>query len=165
MKLIEDSWGDASAIQDMRQLQSTLGRVQSSLQEWEYTVFGSVTRELARLRSELEDERNRTFYSGPSRRERRLMSNISELLAREEIMAKQRSRIIWLEEGDRNTEFFHAKSKERAKCNHIKALRNAEGILVTDQKDIEGLANNFYMELFTSSIRVGHRGCASPCAS
>lgn len=41
MKRVEDSWGPATIIQDMNQLQSTLGRVQTSLQEWERTVFGS----------------------------------------------------------------------------------------------------------------------------
>jgi hypothetical protein len=45
------------------------------------------------------------------------MARISELLAREEMMEKQRSRITWLKEGDRNTKLFQAKSKERTKTN------------------------------------------------
>jgi len=47
------------------------------------------------------------------------MARISELLAREEIMEKQRSRIAWLKDGDRNTKLFQAKAKERAKTNQI----------------------------------------------
>lgn len=38
-------------------------------------------------------------------------------------MEKQRSRISWLKEGDQNTNFYRAKCKERAKTNHISALR------------------------------------------
>ena len=61
------------------------------------------------------------------------MARISELLAREETMEKQRSRITWLKEGDRNTKLFQAKSKERAKTNQIVGLWSTEGVLVTEQ--------------------------------
>ena len=71
---------------------------------------------------ELETVRQLTMSSGPTSRERQLMSCISELLAREEIMEKQRSRITWLKDGDRNTKMFQAKAKERARCNKISAL-------------------------------------------
>lgn len=50
------------------------------------------------------------------------MARISELLSREEIMEKQRARIDWLKEGDRNTAFFQAKSRERVRVNRISAL-------------------------------------------
>jgi len=136
-KLVEEFWGEGVDVQDMCQLQSTLGRMQVSLQEWERSVFGSVWGDLARLRRELEDVRRRSIHAGPSRHERQLMSKIAELLAREEIMEKQRSRISWLKDGDRNTKLFQARAKERSKCNHISALRSADGVLVTDQKDIE----------------------------
>jgi hypothetical protein len=117
MQLVKDSWGDA--IQNMRHLQQTLGRMQLSLQEWDRSVFGSVKQELRNLRQELEDERRHALFTGPSRQERQLMARISELLAREEIMEKQRSRIALLKDGDRNTKLFQAKAKERAKTNQI----------------------------------------------
>jgi hypothetical protein len=42
------------------------------------------------------------------------MKKISDLLAREDAMMKQRSRIQWLKEGDMNTGVFHARARERA---------------------------------------------------
>lgn len=74
MKLVEDSWGTGSEVQNMVQLQSTLGRVQASLQEWDRSVFGSVKADLARLRKELQDVRGQLLFTGPSRHERQLMS-------------------------------------------------------------------------------------------
>jgi hypothetical protein len=49
-------------------------------------------------------------------------------------MEKQRLRITWLKEGDRNcnTKLFQAKSKERAKTHQIIGLRTTEGVLVTE---------------------------------
>lgn len=77
------------------------------------------------------------------------MSRMSELLSREEIMFKQRSRLDWLKEGDRNTAFFHAKSRERAQTNRISALRKEDGTAVTSQEDMETEAMDFYLRLFT----------------
>lgn len=60
------------------------------MKEWESSSFGSVRKELVRLRAELEKIRRSTLHTGPSRQERQLMSKISELLSREETMERQR---------------------------------------------------------------------------
>jgi hypothetical protein len=78
------------------------------------------------------------------------MAEISELLSREETMERQRSRVEWLQEGDRNTSFFQAKSKERAKTNHISSLKRPDGLVVTDQEELEVVAKDFYGDLFTA---------------
>jgi hypothetical protein len=54
------------------------------------------------------------------------------MLSREKVMEKQRSRADWLKEGDRNTAFFQAKSREHAKCNHITSLLKPDGERVTE---------------------------------
>jgi hypothetical protein len=89
------------------------------------------------------------MHSGPTAREKQLMKRISELLSREEIMMKQRSRMDWLKEGDRNTAFFHARARERAQINRITALRREDGTVVTKQEDLETEAMEFYSRLFT----------------
>jgi len=150
LQLVKDTWGDANHIEDLDELQTSLGRMRWAFQEWDHSVFGSVRKELSKLRRELEIERSYSIFSGPSRRERQIMTRISELLAREEIMEKQRSRLSWLKDGDRNTKFFQAKAKERAKTNHISALRTVNGDLVTGQSELESMAIDFYGDLFTA---------------
>jgi hypothetical protein len=72
---------------------------------------------------------------------KRIMSRISEMLSREEIMERQRS-------SDHNTAMFQAKSRARAKRNRISALRRAYGTMVTNQEDIEQVAVDYYEQLF-----------------
>jgi hypothetical protein len=114
MALIRDSWDQNPVGQDLEAMHSKLRSMQANLQTWDKNVFGSVKKNLADLRKELELERGRRLRAGPSHYEKSLMSRISELLSREEMMEKQRSRVDWLKEGDRNTSFFQAKSRARA---------------------------------------------------
>jgi len=64
-------------------------------------VFGSAKKKLLYLREQLEVERGQTLYRGPMARENVLMADLSEILAREEAMEKQRARVNWLLDGDK----------------------------------------------------------------
>ena len=55
----------------------------------------------------------------------------------------------YFKEGDRNTKLFQAKAREQAKTNRIAGLRSAEGVLITEQRDLEHMAVEFYRDLFT----------------
>ena len=78
------------------------------------------------------------------------MAKLSEVLAREEIMVHQRSRISWLKEGDRNTEFFQAKASARTRTNRIKVLKYETGREFSDQDNLKRLAREFYQNLFAA---------------
>jgi hypothetical protein len=65
-------------------------------------------------------------------------------------MEKQRSRVEWLQEGDRNTAFFQAKARQRGRINKIKSLKRPDGTLCTTQDELEAMAANFYRHLFAA---------------
>ena len=56
-----------------------------------------------------------------------LRKEIQFLLNQEETYWRQRSRITWMREGDRNTSFFHAQASQRRKANTIIRLRHPNG--------------------------------------
>ena len=53
---------------------------------------------------------------------------LNELHIREEIMWNQWSRVLWLQNGDRNTKFFHASANQRQRKNRIGGLMDEGGI-------------------------------------
>lgn len=148
-RAVESAWHDTGGHVSLGQISGHLEELGRSLSNWNYVTFGSVRKRLAQLRRELEQVRGQSLGAGPSPEERRLMNQISEMLSREE-MEKQRSRVDWLREGDRNTAFFQAKSRERAKHNHITSLDRGDGLVVTKQTAIENVVRQFYSKLFTA---------------
>ncbi|KAL5774533.1 hypothetical protein ACOSP7_012090 [Xanthoceras sorbifolium] len=53
--------------------------------------------------------------------------DLNALLTREDIYWKQRSRVSWLQNGDRNTRFFHSQASKRKKINNISSLFDSHG--------------------------------------
>jgi hypothetical protein len=145
-EVIRKSWRTGNT--DLGQIHRSLGILKSSLTQRSREEFGSVKKQLMSLREKLERIREGSLRTGPSREEKDVMNRISELLAREETMVKQRSRVLWLAEGDRNTAYFHAKARERSRRNKIVSIRKDDGSYASAQGELELLATDFYTSLF-----------------
>ena len=102
------------------------------------------------MHKEFEREKSNSLYRGSSQQEKDLARQLNELLLREEIMAKQRSRVNWLRAGDRNAEFFHAQSTARRARNKISALVDASGQVCESKEAIHVEVQNFYTNLYTA---------------
>lgn len=66
-------------------------------------------------------------------------------------MWKQRSRALWLQEGDNNTKYFHSRASHRFRRNQIDTLEDQDGELCTDKDGISHILLNYYQHLFESS--------------
>lgn len=76
----------------------------------------------------------------------------ADLLKTEETLWCQRSRAIWLQEGDKNTKFFHGKVSQRSKTNEIKKLTNEFGSWGHGQEKVESILLDYFSRLFSSSL-------------
>ena len=112
---------------------------------------------LSSLGKKIEEKRNRLQVLEENNRDaswvecEALRHEISILIEKEEIYWKQRSRISWLREGDRNTKFFHAKASARRKKNLIVSLKEMDGTVIELQSDIERVIIQHFSTLFQSS--------------
>lgn len=56
-----------------------------------------------------------------------LTQKLEELLCREENLWRQKSREIWLQEGEKNNKIFHSNTIRRRKMNKIEKIKNDKG--------------------------------------
>ena len=73
----------------------------------------------------------------------------------EEAFWKQRSRLLWLTLGDRNTGFFHAISKGRKARNRLTVLETPEGLPVYEEEQIAVEVARYFDDIFASIGTVG----------
>lgn len=67
----------------------------------------------------------------------------------EEMFWRQKSRIQWLKEGDRNTKFFHAYATSQRRRSAISGLLREDGSMALQQDDIAKLLVDHFCQGFT----------------
>ncbi|GMI79837.1 hypothetical protein HRI_001653000 [Hibiscus trionum] len=78
-------------------------------------------------------------------------TELNKLLTEQEIYWAQRSRTLWLSQGDKNTKFFHARASNRNKKNLITGLYDANSNWCTSEPDLMNIASAYFQNLFTTS--------------
>ncbi|GLT72801.1 hypothetical protein SLA2020_447050 [Shorea laevis] len=76
---------------------------------------------------------------------------IENRLDREELKWKQRAKVQWLQNGDRNTKFFHLFANQRKKTNRINEILNETGVSCTNSSEISCAFLEYFHSLFSSS--------------
>ncbi|KAL0436253.1 UNVERIFIED_CONTAM: putative ribonuclease H protein [Sesamum radiatum] len=80
-----------------------------------------------------------------------IRKELEELAAFEETTWRQRSKALWLKEGDRNTGFFHRKANHRFQTNLISKIRNTTGDWLTETEDIQRHIVAYFRSVFASN--------------
>jgi hypothetical protein len=147
---LKDAWTSEGKAETMSQLKEKLHRMSGSLCTWGRTTFGSIQGEIRQLQLRLSDLREGLARQGPSEEEGAIVQRLIELYDREEVMWRQRSRIQWLAEGDKNTRFFHLRACQRKKRNKITRLVRHDGMATEDAEEMASMTRDFYEQLYTS---------------
>ena len=69
----------------------------------------------------------------------------------ENTMWHQRSRHLWITDGDRNTSFFHQKASNRKDRNLIRGITDQNGVWQEDDQAVESIVLDYFNSIFRSN--------------
>ena len=107
-----------------------------ALKKWNKEVFGHCQRRIDVLLTKIQEIQKADCTEENYRKEAHLQAELNEWLLRNEILWKQKSREVWLMEGDKNSKFFHLSAIIRRRRNSIDALKNDSEEWITDRGEI-----------------------------
>ncbi|XP_060960773.1 uncharacterized protein LOC133031308 [Cannabis sativa] len=151
-EIISSSWCHNSDSDSATQLVSSLSDCANNLQQWHSRKFGKMKQDIKHAQQVVHGL-NTAVNSDPDFHSKIHSAEtiLDELLVNEEQYWQQRSRVDWLQSGDRNTKFFHSKASARHSNNRIKALMDDHGHTVTTKDGISQLVTDYFQQLFTAS--------------
>jgi exonuclease III len=146
---IQKVWNDNNS------MHVNIAKTEEELKHWRIHTFGCITKKkheiLARLggiqRKQTEGSSNHFL----DKLEKNLQREIHLILHQEELMWHQKSRAKWIQDGDRNTRYYHLKTIKRRKKNRIVMLRKEDGEWVDDEATLKNMVNSHYEDLFTDT--------------
>lgn len=80
-----------------------------------------------------------------------LTSELDKAYAEEESYWRQRSRILWLQHGDKNSSYLHTITRGRKLLNKFSVLEKQDGTSVYEEGQIAETIASYYTSLFTST--------------
>ena len=92
---------------------------QKKIKKWNKEVFGLVRERIKALQANITEIRQKPPTKENLELEVTLNLEFDDWLTKEELRWKQKSRALWLKEGDRNSRFFHLSTLIRRRRNRI----------------------------------------------
>ncbi|XP_062099843.1 uncharacterized protein LOC133805695 [Humulus lupulus] len=144
-QIVSDVWDSCTN----RDIQGKLAYCGQVLGNWGKEVTGNFNQRINLCKKNLRRLKGRRDV-GAVQRYKEEQQKLYEALTQKEIFWSQRSKQLWLKEGDQNTMFFHASASARHRKNHISRLRNASGEWVEWNSGLADTISNYFTGLFTA---------------
>ena len=135
----------------MYQFQQKLKNLKAVIKNWNTFVFSNIFQEIKILERKMEETQQKIITGGRTEelaaQEQELHKLLEERRKQEEILWRQKSRITWLKEGERNTKFFHKSTIQRRMQNRIPHITNQQGAQTEQQEEIEQVLLDYFQSM------------------
>ncbi|XP_024190432.1 uncharacterized protein LOC112194424 [Rosa chinensis] len=149
-EIIQRNWARPLTGNALQQLGTKIHNAGQQLMQWHQLDMQKQRVELKEVQEKLFDIMKRPFSSEQYEEQRLLHAKQSHLLALQEKYWRQRSRALWLKDGDRNSAYFHRKASNRKNKNTIKGLLNAAGEWQSEPATLQHMIFKYYAQVFCS---------------
>uniref|UniRef100_A0A803QR09 Reverse transcriptase domain-containing protein n=1 Tax=Cannabis sativa TaxID=3483 RepID=A0A803QR09_CANSA len=145
--VVREAWAKRLHQNSMTNFHRKVKQTCRKLSWWNKTQFKKLSLQVAEATSALEQVE--TNHPNDHLGIMKAKKQLNEALLREEIHWKQKSRIQWLQEGDKCSKFFMASTIVRRRKNYIQCIKSSlEGDWIRDPIDIANYFLESYKELY-----------------
>lgn len=149
--IVENAWKLAMEVRGEK-VKEAVREVAGDLWDWSRNILGDLEKRIKWARKALELCRRGTISYRTVAREEILKYKLEKLEEHKDMYWRQRAHVHWLEEGDRNTKFFHNYASERRRRNKIEKLVRDDEMEVTELEGMKELITDYYNSLFEAQI-------------
>lgn len=154
-QLFSDTWKINVVGCPMYVLSAKLKILKGKLKLWNKDVFGNIHEYVAAAETKLSDIQTKINLLGHSdtlmNEEKQAQIDLDQALNKQESFWKEKARLNWHVNGDRNTRYFHRITKIKNKTKVISSIRNIEEI-ITDPQRISNHVVDYYKNLFSTNF-------------
>jgi hypothetical protein len=133
--------------------QQKLKHFKQHVRKWNKEVFGNIFQERKLLEQKLENLQAQFIQAGytitQQQEENELKRKLEERHKQEEILWRHKSRVQWLNEGDKNTKFFHHSMIHRCIINRIMKMEDSQGNTLLNHQEIMHELTDLYKDLLS----------------
>ncbi|KAI9123409.1 hypothetical protein K1719_004709 [Acacia pycnantha] len=151
LQIVKEGWNEnGAALEDkVLDLIRRLDSCRRRLERWSKQEFPNFRKLIGHLRHQLSICHEGYLNAANLKEAGDLVRQIELAWDKEEAYWWQRSRIAWLQCGDRNTRFFHSSVIQRRQRNKILRLKDERGVWLEDKREINASFSCFYRKLFS----------------
>lgn len=124
-------------------LQKRLKHIKLQLKDWNKNEYGNIFEEKKSIEDKIEELNQTLITEGfdivRSDQATKYHQTWEKLCKQEEIFWRQKSRVQWLKEGERNNRFFHKSTMVNRAHNKIALIKDGEGNLLNSHEEIEAI--------------------------
>ncbi|XP_038984384.1 uncharacterized protein LOC120111405 [Phoenix dactylifera] len=153
-RIVREAWGLPVQGDAMQRVSRRLELTKRRLRRWNREVVGNIFRRLEEVEGMIADlqgreDREGELEEGEMADLRRYLASHHSLLHQQETIWRQKSRVQWVKEGDRNTSFFHRSAVIRRQRNMIRSLRVGAGQRVVEDSAVRQALVEFFRSRWT----------------
>uniref|UniRef100_A0A803NMC7 Reverse transcriptase domain-containing protein n=1 Tax=Cannabis sativa TaxID=3483 RepID=A0A803NMC7_CANSA len=154
--VVKEAWASQRHHNPMVSFNRKLKATRDKLKSWNKIQFQEVKKQVHAANDLLQKVEMEDPFNGSTIEQAKFQLN--EALLREEIHWKQKSRVQWLQEGDKCSKFFMASTIVRHRRNYIQCIKDTlDGEWIRDQQQIA----NCFLKKFSDGFRNQRDGSAS----
>ncbi|XP_027183870.1 uncharacterized protein LOC113782162 [Coffea eugenioides] len=155
LDVVKQCWSGSLPGSPLKVLSEKLRKMKQALRQWSRSSFGDIFLEIRSAEQKVA-EAELAHDDNPSEelliQLHKARARLRNALVVEEEYWKQKARVKWLADGDRNTAFFHSVVTERRRKSVIHRIRRTNGDWVDDEASICNEAVSFFQGLFTEEV-------------